>query len=252
MAALYATPYGGEAYRANLSLDWRIKEGKSSATLFAIVNSDEGQGSLVLAGPIARLVSDCRLNGETVTPAPDMPASLGFDPPQNAQFWFDGRSEGTTSHINFRGDLQPGGTVIRCEVRDFASDSAPLHRLYTPVLLAYSQGTEMASDRELEIQNVCVEVTYYSSTSARQENCADAFNPAPVLYDSEKQISLPEEQGRRDAILIVIGAIAGAAASAVLETLTWFFGTLARRRKDSEIRVPSRHMMSQAPDLKSS
>jgi hypothetical protein len=230
VAALYSTPYGGEAYRANLSLDWSIDGGKSTATLFAIVNSPEGHGSLVLGGPIARLVSDCHLNGVPVAPTPDMPRDLGFNPPQNAQFWFDGRRGGTTSRIDFQGDPGSGRTVIRCDVHDFASDDAPLHRLYTPVLVAYSQGTESVSDRDLKIRDVCVEVTY-PSVADRQAKCADAFNPAPVLYHSEKQISLPEEQGRRDAILIVLGAIAGAAASALLEVVTGFLSSLARKSR---------------------
>lgn len=223
--ALYTTPYGGEQFSTHLSWSWSIKGGKSAPSLFATVVSPTARGSLVLGGPIADLVSECHLNGEHVVPSSGMPDTLGFQPPRNAQFWFDGREAHAVGHIDFQGDPGSVPTVIRCDVRDFGSDAPPVHRLYTPLLLAYAQGSEAATEADFRLRSVCVEVAYRSVTEA-QEQCAEKFNVVPMLGDREQLINLPQEQGIRDASLIVVGAIAGTAAAALLEVLTGFFSAV--------------------------
>lgn len=228
VAVLYSSSLGGEMARTNLSWDWSIAGGHSEATIFGIATSEATHGSLVFGGPISRLLDQCFLNGQPVQPSAGLPAGLGFDPPQYANIWLDGRKAGTVSHIDFHGNSGPGGNVIRCDVRDFASDDQPVHRLYTPVLVAYVPGIEETSQQDLQLHQVCVEASFSSAVS-RQEECADRFNPAPTLIDSVKLITLPEEQGVRDGRLILVGAVAGAAAAALLEALTGIGSILYRR-----------------------
>lgn len=223
--ALYTTPYGGEQFSTHLSWSWRIQGGKSEPSLFATVDSRVARGRLMLGGPISNLVSECHLNGEHIFPELGMHDTLGFQPPRNAQFWFDGREARAVGHIDFQGDPGSVPTVIRCDVRDFGSDAPPVHRLYTPMLLAYAQGSEAATEEDFRLRSVCVEVAYSSVTEA-QEQCAEKFNVVPMLGDREQLIDLPEEQGIRDALLIVVGAIAGAAAAALLEVFTGFFSAV--------------------------
>lgn len=227
VAALYSTPYSSEPFSTHLTWTWNLANGKSKATLMATVLSREASGSLVFGGPISGLVNDCILNGKPVEPSAGMPDRLGFNPPQNAQFWFSGREVNTVSRIDFRGDPGPGGTVILCEVQDFAADDPPIHRLYTPTLLAYSQGSESAVEDGSRLRSVCVEVPRWSKTEAAEE-CADAFNVVPLIYDHEQLLDLPEEQGIRDAKLLIVGAVAGTAAATLLEFLPGTLSALAK------------------------
>lgn len=228
VAALYSTPYGGEQFiSTDLSWSWNITGGKSEATLFAIVRSREASGSLVFGGPISRLVSECHLNGQPIDPSNGMPNSLGFNPPENAMSEFYARKAGTIRRIDFQGDPGPGGTVIRCHVHDFASDDPPVHRLYTPRLLAYSEGSEPATEEDFRLRTVCVHVPFYSETESTEE-CADTFNAVPMLADRVQLLNLPEEQGIRDAKLLIVGAVAGTAAATLLELLTGFLSALFR------------------------
>lgn len=226
--ALYTTPYGGEEFSAHLSWSWRIQGGKSEPSLFAIIDSRVARGSLVLGGPISNLVSQCHLNGKPINPEPGMPNALGFVPPKSAQFWFNGREASAVGHIDYQTDPGSRPTVIRCDVRDFGSDAPPVHRLYTPMLLAYAQGSEVATEEDFRLRSVCVEVAYTSVTEAH-EQCAERFNVVPHIGDREQLVNLPEEQGIRDAYLIVVGAVAGSAAAAMLEVLTGFFSAVVRK-----------------------
>ena len=103
-------------------------------------------------------------------------------------------------------------------MRDFGSDAPPVHRLYTPTLLAYAHGTETATEEELNFGGVCVDVPSHSATEAVKE-CAERFEPVPLLMQREQLLNLPEEQGVRDAYLLIVGAVAGIAAAALLELL---------------------------------
>lgn len=216
VVALYSV-YGGKQSSADLSWDWNIKGGKSEATLFAVVRAPNERSYVVLGGPISRLIERCHLDGEPVDPSVGFPEDLGFVPPQNTTFWFGGREPDTIAHFSFQSDMTQ--SVLRCDVRDFGSDAPPVHRLYTPTLLAYAHGTETATEEELNFGGVCVEVPSYSATEAVKE-CAEGFEPVPLLMQREQLLNLPEEQGVRDAYLLVVGAVAGIAAAALLELLT--------------------------------
>ncbi|WP_230854575.1 hypothetical protein [Arthrobacter terrae] len=138
-------------------------------------------------------------------------------------------------HIDFQGDPGPGGTVIRCLVRDFASDAPPLHRLYTPTLLTYTQGSEAATEEDLSLRNMCVDYSYDSAAQGKNQ-CATKVNLVPQLGDQEQLITLPEEQGIRDSKLIIIGAVAAIAATALLEVLKEFAMLLPVRQSTSATR----------------
>lgn len=215
--ALYSTPYDRD-FSTDLTWSWSINNGKSTARFYASVASTKARGSVVFGGPISRLLDNCHLNGVPATPSPGMTDSLGFEPPRNVLVSFEGRREGTVSHIDFLPEPTPGGNVIYCDVRDFASDSPPLHRLYTPMLQAYAQGGETAVQDKSLASTVCVEVPIYSATKPQKE-CLAGSNGAPYFFDTEELVDLPHEQGLRDAKLLVIGAVAGAAAALVLDSL---------------------------------
>lgn len=231
VAALYSSPYGGDQSHSRLSWSWAIADGKSTPTFFASVHSPTAHGSLVLGGPLSHLVSECHLNGNLVDPSPGSPANLGFEVPPEAHFWFDGRQESMVTHIDFQGDTSPDGTFIWCSVHGFETDDPPVHRLYTPGLLAYAQGSELATAADLRLHDVCVDVS--SKSSAQQEKCADNFNTVSILDDGEQLITVPAEQGMHDASLILVGAVAGAAASAVLEFLTRLLSALGGKLRST-------------------
>ncbi|MCT9868998.1 hypothetical protein [Paenarthrobacter aurescens] len=213
------------AVAANLSWSWKIEGGKSEATLFASVGS-MARGSLVFGGPIAQLTTDCFVVEEAVNAVPGLPDRLGFSPP-DLKLWFGKRPSGSLAHIDFREDQAEdfGITSITCKIRDFGSDTPPVHRLYTPALLAYFRGSESATFEQQQLSNVCVEVSARSRTDVARE-CAERFRAVPYLSAREQVVSLPEEQGYRDGVLLILGAVAGTAAASVLEILTGLFSAI--------------------------
>lgn len=211
VAAMLTAPWGGEYYTARLDWSTRIKEGRSSSDLYAIIRSGTARGSLVFGGPITKRIGHCFFNGKPVKPQPGTPA-LGFEVPDDAVFWLRGRDDESVSHIDFAGDSSPGDTVLRCDLEGFASDDPPIHRLYTPELVAYAEGSDRATDEQLRLQPVCVK----SSMAVEEENgerCAEAYQPVANLPQRDDLVTKPEEQGIRDSRLILVGALAGTAAS---------------------------------------
>lgn len=217
VVALVTTPYGGREsfYSADLRWDWSASNGSAKPSFVAHVSLRRATGSLLLGGPIAHALSSCILNGEPVRPASGLPAHLGFTLPHDVAFSFDSRSPGTVARIDFTQDPGPGGTVIVCSAEGFAADDAPIHRTYTPDLLAYASGTESASSRELELATVCVSAGGLDS-STTQEVCAEQNQVVARAYQRDDLTILPEEQARRDARLALVGAVAGVAAASVL------------------------------------
>jgi hypothetical protein len=165
----------------------------------------------VFGGPITKRIEGCFFNGNPVKPEPGMP-NLGFKVPDDAVFSLRGRDGESVSHIDFVGDSSPGDTVLRCDLEGFASDDPPVHRLYTPELVAYAEGSDRATDEQLRLEPVCVK----SNIAVEEENgerCAEAYQPVASLSQREDLVTKPEEQGIRDARLILVGALAGIAAS---------------------------------------
>lgn len=217
VVALLATPLGGDYSTARLDWSWDLDaKGSSSPVLSAIINSRVASGTLVFGGPISQTVGDCYLNGEEVRPTLGRPEDLGFAVPKDVTFWLDGRQEGTISRIDFDGDPGPGGNVIRCGADGFSIDDPPVHRTYSPELLAYVAGSESASNEQLSNSSVCTSSEDLSEVR-REDRCATEYQPVAYTYQQSMLTSRPEEQGIRDARLVVVGAAAGAVAAFILE-----------------------------------
>lgn len=217
VVALLSSP-SGDNFSTRLSWDWSVENGSTHPTLFATVSGGAAaRGSLILGGPIAHLVADCHLNGVAITPVEGMPNDLGFKIPHDIYFSFDGRTTGTITRIDFSGDAGPGGQVIYCSAAGLGADDPPLHRLYTPDLLAFAGDSQTASLTQL--RSVCVGTT--PSITKGSEQCADQNRLVPAVYASDQLITLPDEQGMRDARLILLGSLAGASAAVLADFLGW-------------------------------
>lgn len=217
VVALLAPPLGGGFGTTRLDWSWDIDtKGDSTPKLFAIINSRVASGALVFGGPISESVADCYVNGVEAQPSAGMPVGLGFAIPKEVTFWLDGREDGTISRIDFHGDPGPGGTVIRCAADGFSSDSPPLHRTYSPELLAYVAGSESAPSEQLRQRRVCTSAEDLSEIRAEDE-CASEDQPVAYSYQKSTLTSRPEEEGIRDARLAIVGAAAGAVAAFILE-----------------------------------
>ena len=218
VVTLVTAPWGGDGYSAQLNWYWDVGADKSQASLFIVIHSQRARTSLIFGGPISSR-ADCAVNGETTTAAPGLPVDLGYAMPTVVRFWLEDRTPGSVNHLDFKGDAGPGGLVIHCSFKGFAADDPPLHRLYTPELNAYAHGAESASNEDLEREDVCVSVNG-PEPARRSEACATRYQPVAELGQSEDLINLPGEQGKRDAHLVLIGAVAGTAAALVADLLT--------------------------------
>lgn len=223
-AALLTNPYGQSDFMANLMWNWEIEQtGESKSSFTAVIRSgDSLRGSLVLGGPLAGSVKDCRRNGELMRLSQGIPGDLGFKWPSNTKIEFEGRDPESIKRLDFQSDAS--GTVIRCDVIDFSSDDPPLHRVYTPTLLAYAHG---ATAEDLRANRVCVNATYATNLTPR-EQCAEMFNPVSYLPGQQELVSITSEQHIRDRQLMILGAFIGVVASTIFEAMPAVFTNLLR------------------------
>ena len=239
--ALLATQQAGDGhFSANLFWNWDDNDARNSqSSITAVITSENAaRGSLVFGGPIAS-ASSCYRNGDPAVSILGIPDELGFAVPSSALIWLEERDAGAVTRIDFEGDASGAAIVIRCEVNGFSSDSPPLHRVYTPHLLAYSPGNETAHPDSLRINRICVNARYDSKIEDK-EDCAEMFKPVPSLGGQEVRISVDTEQYIRDVQLLIMGAIAGIAGSTLFEVVPLITVRLTRgtRRLRKELIRP--------------